>query len=108
MLTKEFINKLKYYHTKKEYKSLIKDSKEMLKKHPNSFFLCDILASTYGILENFYVAIEYYKKALNIEPDSYEICCSIGISYLKLNNLDEAKKYFLKQLKWIHLSQKAI
>ena len=38
MLTKEFINKLKYYHTKKEYKSLIKDSKEMLKKHPNSFF----------------------------------------------------------------------
>ena len=98
MLTKEFINKLKYYHTKKEYKSLIKDSKEMLKKHPNSFFLCDILASTYGILENFYVAIEYYKKALNIEPDSYEICCSIGISYLKLNNLDEAKKYFLKAI----------
>ena len=40
----------------------------MLKKNPNSFFLCDILASTYGILENFYVAIEYYKKALNIEP----------------------------------------
>ena len=98
MITKEFLDKLKSYHIHKDYKSLIKECKLMLKKHPDSFFLCDVIASTYGILENFYVSIEYYKKALKINPDAYETCCSIGIGYHKLNNLDEAKNYFHKAI----------
>ena len=70
MLAKEDLDKLKYYHINKDYKSLIKEAKLLLKKDSESFFLCDIIASTYGVLENFYVAIEYYKKALNLKPDS--------------------------------------
>lgn len=98
MLAKEDLDKLKYYHINKDYKSLIKEAKLLLKKDSESFFLCDIIASTYGVLENFYVAIEYYKKALNLKPDSYEVCCSIGISYLKVDNHDESAQYFHKAI----------
>ena len=71
---------------------IIKESKQMLDKDVNSFFLNDIIASTYGILENYKAAIEYYSKALEIEPESFNTCCSLGISFLKVDKIDEAKK----------------
>ena len=61
MLTKEFINKLKYYHTRSINHN--KDSRDV--KKTSKFIFYVIFISTYGILEIFYVAIEYY-KALNI------------------------------------------
>lgn len=96
MLTKEIIEKLKGYHVNRDYEGLIKESKQMLDKDVNSFFLNDIIASTYGILENYKAAIEYYSKALEIEPESFNTCCSLGISFLKVDKIDEAKKYFIK------------
>ena len=98
MLTKEFVDKLKYYHSNNDYESIIKESKIKLNEQPDSFFLLDIIGSTYGLIENFYESIEYYKRALVIDPTSYEVCCAIGISYFKLENYSEAECYYLKSI----------
>ena len=63
---KDFKDKYTTYNEKKDYKNLIPLLKKYIEKYPNDAFAYETLGTTYGSMDNFKEAENYYLKAIEL------------------------------------------
>ena len=63
---KDFKDKYTTYNEKKDYKNLILLLKKYIEKYPNDAFAYETLGTTYGSMDNFKEAENYYLKAIEL------------------------------------------
>ena len=57
------------------------------------------LGNCYYKIQDYYKALEYFKKSLKINPEAKEINYNIGLTYYDLHQLDSSFYYLNKQIK---------
>ena len=87
---KDFKDKYTTYNEKKDYKNLIPLLKKYIEKYPNDAFAYETLGTTYGSMDNFKEAENYYLKAIEL-GDTDTAKYSLALLYTN-EDLDKDKK----------------
>ena len=96
---KKELNKIDSFFKKKEFDTVIKKSKILLKKNSNQAIIYNYIALSYFELDKTENALEILLLANEKLPSETSILCNTGIAYKKLGELIKARNYFYKVLK---------
>ena len=96
---KKELNKIDSFFKKKEFDTVIKKSKILLKKNSNQAIIYNYIALSYFELDKTENALQILLLANEKLPSETSILCNTGIAYKKLGELIKARNYFYKVLK---------
>ena len=94
--------KIKEIHYLIQSNNLTKAKKiilELIKKHPLSYDLRNLMGLVEAKKDNYKKAITFFKEAININPKLIGAYINTGVAYEKLNELFESIKYLKKAIK---------
>ncbi len=93
---KDFKDKYTTYNEKKDYKNLIPLLKKYIEKYPNDAFAYETLGTTYGSMDNFKEAENYYLKAIEL-GDTDTAKYSLALLYTNEDLNKDKKKMELSE-----------
>ena len=92
------LSKIDFFFKKKEFDTVIKKSKILLKKNPSQAIIYNYIGLSYLELDKTEKALELLLLANEKIPSETSILCNIGIAFKKLGNLTKARNYFYEVL----------
>ena len=95
----ETVIKLIGLFNEKKFEEIIDITLPLLKSYSNVSVLSNLLGASYAGIENHFLAIKYYNKAIKLEPNNFEIINNLGKSQIALESFDVAIRNFKKAIK---------
>jgi tetratricopeptide (TPR) repeat protein len=93
---------------KGKYELVVEIAEELVNRHPQSFFLHNILGESLAFMGENLKAVRHFEKILQLEPSKTEdsvwqdckpnVHNNIGVALKSLGLLEESKKHFVKSL----------
>ena len=93
------IDNLIILHNQKDFSEVIKKTKILIQKYPESEQLFSIMGITLLSLKEYGKALIYFKESIKINPKNSNSYFNIGLAYYNLRDLKKAIIYYRKSLK---------
>ena len=109
----DIVGLLTQLFSKGKYELVVEIAEELVNRHPQSFFLHNILGESLAFMDENLKAVRHFEKILQLEPSKPEdsvwqdckpnVHNNIGVALKSLGLLEESEKHFVKSL---HLDPK--
>ena len=97
-ISQDKIDDLINLYNQKEFKSVIKYAKDLIKQSPNSIIIWNLLAVSYTETESLEEAVTAFEKVKILKPDYFEVYNNLGFVFTKQRKFKKAIESFDKAI----------